>query len=63
MKTISLPAELPPQHEPEPHDEGWDAHQVWSERVCRRGPQAMTAPPQGWDPYFVWLSRVRKPDQ
>ncbi len=62
MKTNPLPTELPPQDETEPH-EGWDAYQVWNERVCRPRGQAVAAPPQGWDPYFVWLSRVRRSDQ
>lgn len=44
-----------------PH--GWDAFQVWKERVRYPHRDKSAAPPRSWDPYLVWLSRVKKVDQ
>lgn len=44
---------------------GWDAHEVWDERVrTPRAPgtaalPATAAPEPGWDPKRVWHERVR----
>ncbi len=50
---------------PVPDEEtGWDAHQVWRDRV-REARREKRPPPQtlaeGWDPLQTWHDRVLRP--